>query len=272
MVCQSCQIQWLGQLDFQLACALQKELSAKRADNEIDNVLLLLEHPHVFTFGFNGYREYLRISEEEIANRNISCYQVNRNGPAAFYHGPGQLVGYPILNLREYGCSFHDYIKLLEKVVIQTLALFKVHAYSEPGWSGISVMGNNPASNDVDWLYSNSNSALIAAIGINVDENNITQHGFYINVNPSLDHFSLIMPNNRKSCNFTSIQEVLGRPVLATEVADVVSKSFARVFGFVPKTGRVLPVEDHKGEGLRVMPGGWSNGNRAFKSAYQIER
>ncbi len=273
MVCQCCQIHWLGQLDFQLAYALQKKLSAKRAGNEIDNVLLLLEHQHIFTFGFNGYGEYLRFSEEEIADRSIACYRVNRNGPAAFYHGPGQLVAYPIISLREYGYSYHDYIKLLEKVIIQTLAVFKVHAYSEPGCSGISVVGNSVTSDGVNWLYSDNNAAMIAAVGIDLDHNNITQHGFFINVNPNLEHFKQIMLNNHKPCNFTSLQEILGKLVSVKTVADVVAESFTRVFGFESKLDKALPVIKQRGvNGSQAMPGGWISEKRAFESARKSER
>lgn len=267
MVCQCCQIHWLGQLDFQLAYALQKKLAAKRADNEIDNVLLLLEHPHVFTFGFNGYREYLRISEEEIAHRKISCYQVDRSGPTAFYHGPGQLVGYPILNLREYGYSYHDYIKLLEKAIIYTLASFNVHAYREPGCSGISVVGSSLSSGDTDWLYSDSNSALIAAIGVYVDNRNVTRHGFFININPCLEHFNLIMPNGFKSCNYTSMQGVLGRPISIKDVADAVVRAFARVFDLTPDVSQTLLADKKQMDGLQGVLGGWVNDSRAFESA-----
>ena len=272
MVCQCCQIHWLGQLDFQLAYALQKKLAAKRANKEIDNVLLLLEHPHVFTFGFNGYREYLRISEEEITRRKISCYQVDRSGPVAFYHGPGQLVGYPVLNLQEYGYNYHDYIKLLEKVIIYTLASFGVHAYKEPGCSGISVVGSSLTSGDADWLYSDSNSALIAAIGINVGKNNVTRHGFFINVNPCLEYFKLIMPNGLKSCNFTSLQEVLGKPVTVKEVTDAVAKSFARVFKLAFNVGQPLTIDKKQTYGLHGTMGGCVNDNWAIGTVCQAAR
>ena len=272
MVCQSCQIHWLGQVDFKLACALQKKLSAKRADNKINNALLFLEHDHVFTFGFNGYREYLRISEEEIADRNISCFQVDRSGPAAFYHGPGQLVGYPILDLQECGYSYHSYIKLLEKVIIHTFALFGVHAYREPGCSGISVMGSSLTSDDSDWLYSDNNSALVAAIGINVDENNVTRHGFFINVNPCLEHFNLIMPNGLKSCNFTSLQEVLGKPISVKDVIDATVRSFTKVFNFSLDVNQALLIDEKQMFGLQGVPGGWINDNGAFKNTYQFKR
>jgi lipoyl(octanoyl) transferase len=221
---------WLGTIEYGAALRLQKELTAMRALNDIPNTLLLVEHPPTYTLGIDGHREHLLISPEEMARLNIAFHRVDRGGMVT-YHGPGQLVCYPILNLKEYGYGYHRYLKMLESVIIRALSTVGVRAFRERGQAGVSVFarGHSPAL--TPWPQQvDTYIAQIAAIGVKINENAITSHGFAINVNPNLEYFKHIIPCGMQGCQVTSLQQVIGRPITVTEVLEPVIQAFSEIF------------------------------------------
>lgn len=162
-----------GYLDYRVALTWQQKLMAARRDRPaLADVLLLLEHPPVYTLGQGASEAYLKFSADAAP---FPVHRIERGGEVT-YHGPGQLVGYPILNLRRYRMDLHWYLRQLEEVIIQTLATYDLSAYRVPGLTGVWLEGHK-----------------LAAIGIKVSRW-ITMHGFALNVCPDLSHFSAIVP------------------------------------------------------------------------------
>lgn len=226
----TCHPRWLGQMEFGAALSLQKELAARRAANEIPNTLLLLEHPPTFSVGIGGHREHLLVNQQELAQRNVAYHAVDRGGSVS-YHGPGQLVCYPIMKLSEPGQGYHHYLKLLESVIIRALADFKVRAFRGRGQPGVWVFTGNARPNGSELLQSDHfQMAQIAAIGVKLDQNHVTSHGFSININPDLTFFDLIVPRGLPGCRVTSLVEVVGRPVEVSCLLEPVIQSFCQVF------------------------------------------
>ena len=194
---------WLGRVDYQSAWDLQNRLRQERAANLIPDTLLMLEHPHTFTLGRSGKWEHLLVRQEALAARGIALYEVDRGGDIT-YHGPGQLIGYPILDLNSYGLDYHAYLRHLEKIIIQALATFDQPAFREPGYTGV-------------WVPTRGNgglrSAKIAAIGVKVDAAGITGHGFAINLNTDLSYFDMIVPCGIRHCRTTSLAQELNQPI-----------------------------------------------------------
>ncbi len=221
--------QWFGRVEYETALILQKELTAQRATQQIPNTLLLMEHPQTYTVSNEGHRDYLLANQEELARLKIAYHRVNRGGPVA-YHGPGQLVCYPILNLKELGLDYHRYIKMLESVIIHTLATFKVRAFRQRGQAGVWVYVDSAIPHSSEWLPPDSNIAQIAAIGIKLDQNHVTSHGFFININPDLSFFDLIVPRGLLGCRVTSLREALNKPIEIGSVLEPVIQSFCEVF------------------------------------------
>ena len=211
---------WLGQVEFQAAWDLQKELAAQRLASEIGDTLLLLEHPPTLTLGRASHAEHLLATTKQLEQEHISVVDVDRGGDIT-YHGPGQLVGYPILNLREppHTPDLHVYLRHLEEVLILTLAQFGVDADRFPGYTGVWVGMDTPAPRK------------IAAIGVK-SSRWITQHGFALNVAPNLAHFDLIVPCGIRNYGVTSLSEHLGFPVSIEDVLPQVTAAFQKVFGY----------------------------------------
>ncbi|MDQ7840227.1 MAG: lipoyl(octanoyl) transferase LipB [bacterium] len=207
---------------FAEAWALQKGLVAARQRGGIPDVLVLLEHPPVVTVGRSGRAEHLRLTREELLSVGIELFRVERGGSAT-YHGPGQLVGYPIVDLRVVNEDVGRYVRTLEATIIATLQAFGITAGREPGLPGVWVAG-----------------AKICALGVAV-QRRVTMHGFALNVTTALDGFSLINP-----CGLdrpvTSMSAVLGRPVDIAEVRRAYPEQFSRAFGIdlVPITAADL--------------------------------
>jgi lipoate-protein ligase B len=214
-----CQIQWLGQIEYSQALGLQKELVAKRTAGEIPDMLLLLEHPPTYTLGVDGHREHLLISDLEMARLNIAYHTVDRGG-SIMYHSPGQLVIYPIIQLHQN--FYHDYIKMLESVIIRTLSFFKLRGFRQPGQRGVWV------------LSPQGDMAKIGNMGVKINLQHIASHGFSINVNPNLQLFDLIVPGGVKDCYVTSLQHLLNRPVDVSAVIEPVVQSFCQIFELEP--------------------------------------
>jgi lipoic acid synthetase len=190
--------------------ALQRDLLRARQNGLIPDVLLLLEHRPVVTLGRSGSREHVLLTREALAARGIDLFEVERGGSAT-YHGPGQLVGYPICDLRRFGEDVGRFIRTLEASIIQTLASFGIEAARKSGYPGV-------------WV----GEAKICAVGVAI-KRHVTMHGFALNVATDLDGFEAINP-----CGLgrpvTSMSVVLGRAVGLPEVREAYAARFSAVF------------------------------------------
>lgn len=210
------QVHWLGAIDYLSAWRIQQDATYLRRRGEIADTLLLLEHvPPVITLGRAARREHLLVSEDCLAQMGIQLVDTDRGGDIT-YHGPGQLVGYPIIDLRQHGRDVHRYLRKLEEALIVALQSFDLHTHRQEGLTGV-------------WL----GDGKIAAIGVKVSHW-ITMHGFALNVCPNLDHFDLIVPCGITDKGVTSLQRELEREVSVQEVITPVVEGFARVFNLRP--------------------------------------
>ena len=196
------------------ALALQKNLVADRQSGTVPDLLLLLEHPHVVTVGVGARRSLknLLVSESVLRESGVELHQAPRGGDVT-YHGPGQLVGYPILDLRPDRCDVHRYVGDLEEVLIRTAGAFGVQARRDSGLTGIWV-GNDK----------------LAAIGVRVSRW-VTSHGFALNISTDLGYFDLIRPCGIEGRGVTSLARLTGVPVQMGEVTTVLVEAFEAVFG-----------------------------------------
>jgi lipoyl(octanoyl) transferase len=210
----------LGRLDYAAALALQQQLSALRQQESIADVLLLVEHPPVLTLGRNAHRQHIVASDELLARRGILLFETNRGGDVT-YHGPGQLVGYPILHLRTFTPSLGivEYLRKLEEVLIRACADYGVLTQRAPGRAGVWTMpgGTVPEKK-------------IAALGVHVARG-VTTHGFALNVTTDLNDFALIVPCGISDRGVTSIEAEADATPSLDQVANSVSRHFGRVFG-----------------------------------------
>src|SRR5271163_2223362 len=210
----------LGRLDYAAALALQQQVCALRQQERIGDVLLLVEHLPVLTLGRNSQRRHVVASSELLARRGISLFETNRGGDVT-YHGPGQLVGYPILNLRGFTppVGIVDYLRKLEEVLIRACADFGVLTQRAPGRAGVWTMpgGDVPEKK-------------IAALGVHVARG-VTTHGFALNVTTDLKDFELIVPCGIRDRGVTSIEAEADSAPSLGQVAHSVSRHFGRVFG-----------------------------------------
>jgi len=208
-----------GPVPYAQAWALQRDLVRARQRGEIPDVLVLLEHPPVVTIGRSGDPAHMRVPRADLAARGIELFKVERGGSAT-YHGPGQLVGYPIVDLRMVNEDVGCYVRTLEATIIATLQAFGITAGREPGLPGVWVAG-----------------AKICALGVAV-QRRVTMHGFALNVTTALDGFALINP-----CGLdrpvTSMAAVLGRPVDLGEVRAAYAGQFGAAFEIA--LNRILP-------------------------------
>jgi lipoyl(octanoyl) transferase len=207
------EIQRLGTVPYTEALELQKQLVERRRANEIPDQLLLLQHPAVITLGVKSRNDRSHVLEtpEGLAARGIELVETGRGGDVT-YHGPGQLVGYPIIDLNPDRRDVHQYVRDLEEVLIRAVAAFGITAGRQPGLTGTWV-GNGK----------------LAAIGVRIARW-ITSHGFALNVGTNLEHFGLIIPCGITDKNVTSIEKLTGRPVAMTDVELAVCRAFADVF------------------------------------------
>lgn len=202
----------LGLEPYNRALDLQHRLVAARREGLIEDVLILLEHPPVITLGRRGDESNIVASRELLARLVIEVHRVERGGDVT-YHGPGQLIGYPILDLRGHRQDVGWYMRSLEEVLIRALSDFGVEAGRVEGRIGVWIGDRN-----------------IAALGARIEEW-ITSHGFALNVSPDLSHFDLIIPCGYRGMGVTSIQEVLGEAPGMSEVRKSVAQRFSEVFG-----------------------------------------
>ena len=211
-----CQSVDLGLIGYAEAWALQKRVVAARKAGAIEDVLLLCEHPHVITQGRNGRRENLLASEHVLQQKGVEFHATDRGGDIT-YHGPGQIVGYPILNLGAIRRDVVWYVRMLEEAMIQATAELGVAAKRVEGKTGIWVR------------YENAEEKL-AAIGVHISRW-VTSHGFAYNVSTDLRYFDLIVPCGIADRKSTSLEKLLGRTVKREEIAPRIAKHFGQVFG-----------------------------------------
>jgi lipoyl(octanoyl) transferase len=194
------------------ALALQEDVTERRRREEIPDQLLLLQHPHVLTLGSSSREAHLLLTPEEANRQGIEVHRVGRGGDVT-YHGPGQLVGYPVLSLAPDRKDLHRYLRDLEEVLLLTVGRFGIEASREEGFTGI-------------WVPQGK----LAAIGVRVSSGWITSHGFALNVDPDLSYFSTIVPCGIQDRPVTSMSRVLGRRIRPEEVVSHLTESFGRVF------------------------------------------
>lgn len=224
----SLEIRDLGLVDYQSAWDLQNELAAQVAAVSQPASLLLLEHPHTYTFGRRGQAANLLWDESELTRRGIAVHWVDRGGDVT-YHGPGQLVGYPIVKLAD---SDHvSYIRKLEQVLILALARLGLVGGQVAGLSGVWIQAEIAERCARCLPEQRGKAAKIAAIGVKVDANNITRHGFALNVAPQMDYFDGIIPCGIPDHPAISMADLLDEAPPMSEVKAQVARAFAEVFG-----------------------------------------
>jgi lipoyl(octanoyl) transferase len=208
-----CHVEQLGLIDYAAALELQRERVAQRKAGTIPDTLILLEHPHVYTLGRNARPENMLVSAEFLASRSAQVFRTDRGGDVT-YHGPGQLVGYPILDLTQHRRDVSWYMRSLEEVFIRTARDFGIEAGRSQGAAGVWV-GNDK----------------LTAMGVHLSRW-VTSHGFAFNVNTDLRYFEWIVPCGLHGKGVTSLAKLLGRPVDMDEVTERVVEHFGAVFGF----------------------------------------
>ena len=199
-----------GLVEYEVALAEQRRLAGECRDRG-KATLLLLEHPPTYTFGVRGRSEHLLLTEASLASLGAAVHRTDRGGDVTF-HGPGQLVGYPIVDLRAWGEGPSWYVRSLESVLIETLAAFGIEGRREPGRPGV-------------W----AGDGKVAAIGVRVSRG-VTTHGFALNVDPDLDYFSHIVPCGLPGIAVTSMARELGSAPAMADVMDALVEAFAATF------------------------------------------
>jgi lipoyl(octanoyl) transferase len=222
-------VQDLGLIDYKEAWDLQEVLLKKGVDCKIENRkndtnklpeqhLLFCEHPHVYTLGKSGAAEHLLLDQAHLARIEAQFFKINRGGDIT-YHGPGQLVMYPILDLEQFFTDIHKYMRFLEEAVIETLSHFEINATRLEGLTGVWLDAEGP------------NPRKICAMGVKCSRW-ITMHGIALNVNPDLSYFGNIVPCGIQDKAVTSMTQELDRPVDLKEVRAVLAQKMATLFKF----------------------------------------
>jgi lipoyl(octanoyl) transferase len=255
----------LGSIDYATGLRLQQQLVALRKEEKIGDVLLLLEHKPVITLGRNAKAANVVASPELLNRRGVELFECDRGGDVTF-HGPGQLVGYPIFDLRGYASGAEgassaelstrnassivrkhlgavDFVRRLEEVLIRTCADFTLETKRIPGLTGVWTNPNplssraeesdsknrSLESRDLGFASTTNPEAKLAAIGIHISHF-VTSHGFALNVNPDLAYFDLIVPCGITTKPVTSMQQQLGKSLAMNAVAESISRNFGKVF------------------------------------------
>lgn len=209
----------LGRIAYASAWALQNRLADERGRGGIDR-LLLLEHPHTYTLGSSGHDANLLLPEAARRRLGIDVFRTDRGGDIT-YHGPGQLVGYPIIQLERdvLRADFIGYVRRLEQVIIATIADYGISAYPIQGLTGV-------------WVNTPGGVAKIAAIGVRVNVRAVTKHGFALNLNTDLRFFGGIIPCGIRDKGVTSLAALLGAPVDERAVTDRLLANLGTLFGY----------------------------------------
>ena len=213
-----------GQVPYEDARATQKRLEEARHAGEVPDVMLLLEHPPVYTKGRRSTAGELPMGEDWYRMQGIEVCETDRGGRVT-YHGPGQLVGYPIVDLREYGNDVHDYIRRMERVMIAALGDFAVTAGPIEGLTGVWTEGARPGENP-----GGAEARKIGSIGVHVNRG-VTTHGFAVNVNNDLQPFEWVVPCGIEACRVTSVAAQRGGEQDMDSFMDAVRDRFAELYG-----------------------------------------
>jgi lipoyl(octanoyl) transferase len=217
------EVRRLGTIPYSDALGIQAELVARRRRSEIPDQLLLLEHPHVITLGASADPTNVVADEGLRSALGLELANAGRGGDVT-YHGPGQLVGYPILDLTPDRKDVHRYLRDLESVLIRTLLELDIDGVRIPGQTGV-------------WTIRGK----IAALGIRVSSGWITSHGFALNVSTDLSYFGTIVPCGLSDRRVTSVEEILGHTVAMEDVMDLVERAFEKIFGASRRAAVGLP-------------------------------
>ncbi|MEX0992776.1 MAG: lipoyl(octanoyl) transferase LipB [Solirubrobacterales bacterium] len=211
----------LGPVPYRDALGLQRRLARARQEGSIADTLLLLEHPPVYTRGRRATADELPMGEQWYAAQGIEIVETDRGGRVT-YHGPGQLVGYPIMSLRPYRDDVHDYVRRMERTIVDTLARYGIETATIDGLTGV-------------WTPQRRK---IASIGVHVSRG-VTTHGFAINVNNDLRPFGWIVPCGIEHCEVSSVCRELGLPQDMDRLMDVVCEQFGSIYERRPVAFRV---------------------------------
>ena len=203
----------LGFIDYKEAWDMQKQILALRSEKKIDDIFLLLEHPNTYTLGKVADRSHLVGTEDYLKDNKISVYDIDRGGDIT-YHGPGQIVGYPLIDLNDWHLDTHKYLRSLEEVIIKTCAHFGLTGTRDPKYTGV-------------WIENRK----IAAIGIKVSRW-ITMHGFAFNVNTDLSLFNGIIPCGIHDKEVTSLNKELNKEFDIQEIKEILFRNFKEVYGY----------------------------------------
>jgi len=220
-------VDW-GLLDYQIAWDQQEKIFAETVaikhnnrvneeKNQTPNYLIFTEHPHVYTLGKSGHLDYLLLDEQGLREKNATFYKINRGGDIT-YHGPGQIVGYPILDLDNFFTDIHLYLRKLEEAIIQTLAEFGIPSGRYPGYTGVWLDADNE-----------QRARKICAMGVRASRW-VTMHGFAFNVNTDLNYFGNIIPCGIEDKDVTSMEKELGYALDMNLVKDKLKKNLAAQF------------------------------------------
>jgi lipoyl(octanoyl) transferase len=229
----------LGLVEYGAAWELQRRVAAARKAAAIPDVLLLCEHPHVITLGRSGKISNLRVPDEMLRQMGVSFFETNRGGDIT-YHGPGQLVGYPILNLGEIRRDVAWYVRSLEETMMRATTEFGVRTKRLPGCTGVwvDVPADAAAENktpETEGACAKNDEEKLAAIGVHLSRW-VTSHGFAYNVSTNLRYFDLIVPCGIAGKRATSLEKLLNRRVPVGGVAPRIAEHLGRVFGLQPRT------------------------------------
>ncbi len=214
-----CQVVRLGLVEYRRAWDLQLQVASQVREGRRPNTLLLLEHPPVYTWGRLSPPEHMLLTPAQLAARGIAVVETDRGGQVTF-HGPGQLVAYPIVDLRQWGGPL-KYVRALEQVILRALADLGIAGELIPGLTGVWAGG-----------------AKIAAIGVKIG-GGVAHHGFAINVNTDLTCFDHIVPCGIRDRAVTSVAQLLGKPASIEQVADRAACQFGEVMGFGMEEGKL---------------------------------
>ena len=217
-----------GFVEYGAAWELQRRVAAARKAGALPDVLLLCEHSHVITLGRNGKRANLLASDAVLAQMGVSYFETNRGGDIT-YHGPGQLVGYPILNLSEIRRDVGWYVRSLEEAMIRASAEFGVAGRRVAGRTGVWVDGADEVK-EVEEVKEVKDEEKLAAIGVHLSRW-VTSHGFAYNVSTDLRYFDLIVPCGIAGRRATSLEKLLGRRIDAKEIAPRIAAHLGAIFG-----------------------------------------
>lgn len=210
-----------GLLPYAEALDLQRQLVAARKAGTVPDILLLCEHPHVITLGRNGHQEHLLASQHLLRQMNVQFYATDRGGDIT-YHGPGQIVGYPILDLARIRRDVAWYLRQLEELMISVTGDFGIEATRKPGMTGVWV--ERPSQDSMP-----ATAEKLAAIGVHLSRW-VTSHGFAYNVSTDLRYFDLIVPCGLHGKRATSLEAALGRAVHSSEVLPILTQRCSEIF------------------------------------------